>query len=268
MSHVNDYAKPDEYSSLEMMAICGARTIRDGETVFAGTGLPVLAAMLAQKTHAPRSKIVYEGGFIDSRNVHLPLSVADSRLTYRAAAAIGLRETLGVLLQGGRIDVGFLGAAQIDQYGNVNTTIIGDFDKPKIRLPGSGGGNDIASSSKRIVIIMTHDKRKFVKRLDYLTSPGYLDGPGGRERAGLRGGGPSSVVTNLCVLTFEEKTKRTKLLSVHPGVTVQQALENTAFDLLVPETVLETEPPTYAELKIVREIDPTGIYLGKREKKQ
>lgn len=268
MTHMDDYARPDEYLSLEMMAICGARTIRDGETVFAGTGLPVLAAMLAQKTHAPKSKIIYEGGFIDSRNVHLPLSVADSRLTYRAAAAIGLRETLGVLLQGGRIDVGFLGAAQIDQYGNVNTTIIGDFDKPKIRLPGSGGGNDIASSSKRIVIIMTHDKRKFVNRLDYLTSPGYLDGPGGRERVGLRGGGPSSVVTNLCVLTFEEETKKMKLLSVHPTITVQQVLENTGFDLLMPETVLETEPPTYEELKIVREIDPNGIYLGKGGKRQ
>jgi len=268
MTHMNDYAKADEYSSLEMMAICGSRTIRDGETVFAGTGLPVLAAMLAQKTHAPRSKIVYEGGFIDSRNIHLPLSVADSRLTYRAAAAIGLRETLGILLQGGRIDVGFLGAAQIDQYGNVNTTIIGDFDRPKIRLPGSGGGNDIASSSKRIVIIMTHDKRKFVKRLDYMTSPGYLDGPGGREKVGLRGGGPSSVVTNLCVLNFEEKAKKMKLLSVHSSVTVQQVIENTGFDLLLPETVLETNAPTYEELRIVREIDPTGIYLGKREKKQ
>jgi len=267
MTNMNDHAKPDEYSSLEMIAVCGARTIRDGETVFAGTGLPVLAAMLAQKTHAPRSKIVYEGGFIDSRNIHLPLSVADSRLTYRAAAAIGLRETLGVLLQGGRIDVGFLGAAQIDQYGNVNTTMIGGFDRPKIRLPGSGGGNDIASSSKRIVIIMTHDKRKFVRRLDYMTSPGYLEGPGGRERVGLRGGGPSSVVTNLCVLTFEEETKRMKLLSVHPGTTVEQVIENTGFDLLLPERVLKTEPPTYGELEIVREIDPTGIYLGKGRKR-
>ncbi len=267
MAQMSNHAKPDEYSPLEMMAICGARAIRDGETVFAGTGLPVLAVMLAQKTHAPRSKIIYEGGFIDSRNVHLPLSIADSRLTYRAAAAIGLRETLGVLLQGGRIDIGFLGAAQIDRYGNVNTTIIGGFDRPKIRLPGSGGGNDIASSSKRVVIIMTHDKRKFVEKLDYLTSPGYLDGPGSRERVGLRGGGPSLVVTNLCVLTFEEETKRMKLLSVHPSATVQQVLENTGFDLVMPETILETEPPTYKELKIVREIDPTGIYLGKAGKK-
>jgi len=267
MTSMKDHAKPDEYSSLEMMAICGARTIRDGETVFAGTGLPVLAAMLAQKTHAPRSKIVYEGGFIDSRNIHLPLSVADSRLTYRAAAAIGLIETLGVLLQGGRIHVGFLGAAQIDQYGNVNTTMIGSFDRPKIRLPGSGGGNDIASSSKRVVIIMTHDKRKFVERLDYMTSPGYLEGPGGRERVGLRGGGPSRVVTNLCVLTFEEKTLRMKLHSVHPGITVQKVLENTGFELLLPEKVLETEPPTYEELKTVREIDSTGIYLEKEVRK-
>lgn len=255
-----------EYSPSEMMATCGARSIRDGETVFAGTGLPVLAAMLAQRTHAPRSKAIYEGGFIEPRNVDLPLSVADSRLTYRAAAAIGLRETLGVLLQGGRIDIGFLGAAQLDEYGNINTTYIGSLEKPSVRLPGSGGGNDIASCAKRVVVIMSHAKRKFVKKLDYFTSPGHIDGPDGRRRLGLRGDGPSLVVTDICQMTFDESTKRAQLLTVHPGVTVGQVIESTGFELIVPKEVAETEPPTRFELETLRRIDPTGIYISKPAK--
>jgi glutaconate CoA-transferase subunit B len=165
------------------------------------------------------------------------------------------------MLQGGHVDLGFVGAAQIDEYGNINTTYIGSFEKPITRLPGSGGGNDIVSSAKRIVIIMTHEKRKMVKKLDYLTSPGFLDGPGARERAGLRGGGPSLVVTNLCQMDFDQKTKRMRLATVHPGVSVQQVLENTSFDLIVPEKVPTTEPPTHEELVLLREIDPHGIYI-------
>ncbi len=253
------------YSPLEMMAICGARAIKDGEMVFAGTGLPMLSAALAQKTHAPRAKAAYEGGFIDPRNVDLAFSVADSRLHYRAAAAIGLIETLGVLLQGGRIDVGFVGAAQIDEYGNINTTLIGDFERPTVRLPGSGGGNDIVSCAKRVVVIMTHDKRKFVKKLDYFTSPGFIDGPGAREREGLKGGGPAVVITDLCQMDFDEKTKRIRLKSVHPGATVQQVLDNVSFDLMVPEQVPTTSPPTEEELAVLRSLDPQGIYLGKAE---
>ncbi|MFB0568102.1 MAG: CoA-transferase subunit beta [Nitrososphaeria archaeon] len=251
------------YSPLEMMAICGARAIKDGEMVFAGTGLPMLSAALAQKTHAPRAKAAYEGGFIDPRNVDLAFSVADSRLHYQAAAAIGLIETLGVLLQGGRIDVGFVGAAQIDEYGNINTTLIGDFERPTVRLPGSGGGNDIVSCAKRVVVIMTQDKRKFVKKLDYLTSPGFIDGPGAREREGLKGGGPAVVITDLCQMDFDEKTKRVRLKSVHPGVTVEQVSDNVGFDLIVPGDVPVTPPPTEGELAVLRSLDPKGMYLGK-----
>jgi len=261
-----NYAKLGEYTSLEMMAVCGARNIKNGEVVFVGTGLPMLAAMLAKRMHAPKAKIVYEAGFIDSNAIDLSLSIADSRLAYKAAAAIGLIETLGILLQGGRVDVGFVGAAQIDEYGNINTTYIGDFENPTVRLPGSGGGNDIVSSAKRIVIIMTHQKRKFVKKLHYLTSPGHLDGPEARKREGLLGGGPSLVITNLCQMGFDEETKRIKLLTVHPGVAVQQVLENVGFDLIVPEHVPQTEPPTYEELEILREIDPQRLYLGKEKK--
>jgi glutaconate CoA-transferase subunit B len=255
------YAKPEEFTTLELMAVCGSKQIKNGEVVFIGTGLPLIAAMLAKKTHAPGAKIVYEAGFIDSNAKEIALSIADSRLGYRASAAIGLIETLGLMLQGGHVDLGFVGAAQIDEYGNLNTTYIGSFEKPTVRLPGSGGGNDIISSAKRIVAIMTHEKRKMVKKLDYLTSPGFLDGPGAREKAGLLGGGPSLVVTNLCQMDFDPETKRIRLATVHPGVTVQQVLENSGFDLIVPKKVPETEPPTCEELELLKAIDPTGIYI-------
>jgi len=254
-------ANPEEFSTLELMAVCGSRQIRNSDVVFIGTGLPLIAAMLAKKTHAPRAKIVYEAGFIDSNAKDIALSIADSRLGYQAAAAIGLIETLGLMLQGGHVDVGFVGAAQIDEYGNINTTWIGSFERPTVRLPGSGGGNDIISSAKRIVVIMTHEKRKMVRKLDYLTSPGFLNGPGAREKVGLLGGGPSLVVTNLCQMDFDPKTKRMRLATIHPGVTVQQVVENSGFDLIAPEGVPSTDLPTREELRLLREIDPGGIYI-------
>ncbi|PIU58991.1 hypothetical protein COS86_06620 [Candidatus Bathyarchaeota archaeon CG07_land_8_20_14_0_80_47_9] len=157
--------------------------------------------------------------------------------------------------------MGFVGAAQIDEYGNINTTYIGSFENTTVRLPGSGGGNDIVSSAKRFVVIMMHEKRKMVKKLDYLTSPGFLDGPGAREKAGLMGNGPSLVVTNLCQMDFDPDTKRIRLATVHPGVSVQQVLENTGFDLIVPKNVQTTELPTPEELTLLRAIDPGGIYI-------
>jgi glutaconate CoA-transferase subunit B len=254
-------AKADEFSTLELMTVCGSRQIKDGEVVFVGTGLPMVASLLAKRTHAPRAKIVFESGFIDSNAKDLALSIADSRLGWRASGAIGLLETLGLMVQGGHVDVGFVGAAQIDGFGNINTTYIGSFEKPIVRLPGSGGGNDMVSSVKRIVVIMPHEKRKMVNKLDYLTSPGYLDGPGARERAGLMGGGPSLVVTSLCQMDFDPQTKRIRLATVHPGVTVGQVLENSGFDLKIPKNVRTTEFPTCEELDLLRAIDPTGIYI-------
>jgi glutaconate CoA-transferase subunit B len=256
-----NYAKLGEFTTLELMAVCGSKQIKNGEVVFIGTGLPLIAAMLAKKTHAPGARIVYEAGFIDSNAIDIALSIADSRLGYRASAAIGLIETLGLMLQGGHVDLGFVGAAQIDEYGNINTTYIGSFENPTVRLPGSGGGNDIVSSAKRVVVIMTHEKRKMVKKLDYLTSPGFLDGSKTREKAGLLGGGPSLVVTNLCQMDFDPKTKRIRLATVHPGVSTQQILENTGFDLIIPEKVPTTESPTCEELALLRAIDPHGIYI-------
>ncbi len=257
----NKHAKLGEFTTLELMAVCGSKQIRNGEVVFIGTGLPLIAAMLAKKTHAPKAKIVYEAGFIDSNSKEIALSIADSRLGYHAAGAIGLIETLGLMLQGGHVDLGFVGAAQIDEFGNINTTYIGSFEKPTVRLPGSGGGNDIVSSAKRVVVIMTHEKRKMVKKLDYLTSPGFIDGPGAREKIGLLGGGPSLVVTNLCQMDFDPKTKRIRLASLHPGVSLQQVLDASGFDLVVPKDIRETEPPTCEELRLLGEIDPTGIYI-------
>ena len=258
------YAKPEEFTTLELMAVCGSRQIKNGDVVFIGTGLPLIAAMLAKKTHAPGAKIVYEAGFIDSNAKEIALSIADSRLGYRASGAIGLIETLGLMLQGGHVDLGFVGAAQIDEYGNINTTYIGSYENPSVRLPGSGGGNDIISSAKRVVAIMTHEKRKMVKKLDYLTSPGFLDGPGARERIGLLGGGPSLVVTNLCQMDFDPETKRIRLATVHPGVSVQQVLDNSGFDLIIPKNVPTTELPTVEELELLRAIDPNGIYIPRQ----
>jgi acyl CoA:acetate/3-ketoacid CoA transferase beta subunit len=254
-------AKADDFSTLELMAVCGSRAIRNHEVVFVGTGLPMIAALLAKRTHAPKAKIVFEAGFIDSNARDVALSIADSRLGYRASGAIGLVETLGLMLQGGHVDVGFVGAAQMDRYGNLNTTYIGSFEKPTVRLPGSGGGNDIMSSARRTVVIMTHEKRKMVKKLDYLTSPGFLDGPEARKRVGLIGGGPSLVVTNLCQMDFEPQTKRIRLATIHPGVSTQQVQENTDFELIIPHQVAATEMPTCEELEILRAIDPTGIYI-------
>ena len=252
-----------EYSKTEFLIACASSHVRDGENVFGGTGMPLLAALLAKETHAPRSNLISEAGFIDARPREVPLSVADSRYYYGCSASIGLIETLGFLLQGGRIDVGFLGAAQIDEYGNLNTSYIGPYDKPKVKLPGSGGGNDIASSAKRLIVMMSHDKRKFVKKLDYMTSPGHLEGPGSRKKWSLVGGGPEIVITDMCQMDFDPETLKIRLRSVHPGYAVQDILDNVMFDLLVPDDVPMTNEPTEEQIEIMHRLDPNGIYLGK-----
>ena len=179
----------------------------------------------------------------------------------RASTATGLFDVFSTILQNGYIDVGFLSGAQIDAYGNINATCIGDYHHPKIRFPGSGGSGDIACLSKRTIIIAVHEKRRFPERCDYVTSPGWIDGPRGRERAGLKWGGPVAVLTNLGVLRFDERTKRTYLASYHPGVTPEKVKENTGFDLDISRAV-QTEPPTVEEIKILRErVDPEGIFI-------
>jgi acyl CoA:acetate/3-ketoacid CoA transferase beta subunit len=250
-----------EYSSTELLATVAAKLLEDKKSVFVGTGLPMVAAMLAQRTFAPKLLIIFEAGGIGPIVPVLPISVGDSRTFYRAVAASSMHDVMSAA-SAGYIDYGFLGAAMIDQFGNINTTVIGDWEKPKVRLPGSGGANDIGSFCHKIIIIMRQDKNKFMKKIDFLTTPGYLDGPGARERAGLpRNTGPYRVITQLGVYGFEHETKKIKLLSIHPGVTVEQVLENSAMEILIPEKVNVSPEPTALELKILKEIDPLGMVI-------
>ena len=245
-----------QYSGAELLACAAAATLDDGRTVFVGTGLPMMAAMLAQRTHAPDLTIVFEAGTIGPQIRLLPVSVADSRAAHRAVALASMHDVMS-LSQNGFIDYGFLGAAQIDQYGNLNTTVIGDWSAPAARLPGSGGANDIGSLCWRTVVIMRQSRERFVSRLDFMTTPGYLDGPGARERCGLPAGtGPYRVITQLGVFGFDEATARLGLLSLHPGVTVEEVREASAFAIDAPDDSSLTPEPTTEQLRILRELDP------------
>jgi glutaconate CoA-transferase subunit B len=252
------------YNASELLASVASRVLENKTCVFVGTGLPLLASMLAQRTHAPELLMVFEAGGIGTRVPQLPLSVGSSRCTFRAVAASSMHEVMS-LLQGGWADYGFLGGAAIDPYGNLNTTVIGDWAHPKVRLPGSGGANDIGSLCWRTLIIIPQDKQKFVQKLPFITTPGYLSGPGAREEAGLATGtGPYRVITQLGLYGFDDATKRMKLLSLHPGVTVEQVKDNSSFDILIPETVAQTPPPTAKELRVIRDIDVDGLVIGKK----
>lgn len=248
----------------ELVVTTAAREIKDGYVVIVGIGYPLFACLLAKYTHAPRSTLVLETGAIDFMPKEPGMDVADPRMWYRSTFFTSLTVTLGGILHRGLADLGMIGAAQVDKYGNANSTVIGPYEKPIKRLPGSGGANDIASLTKRFIIIMPHEKRRFVDHVDYITSPGYLDGFDSRERAGLSGFGPSKVITGKAVFGFDEKTKQLKIESVHPGFTLDDVISDTGIDLIVPEKVPTTEPPTVDQLKILREkIDPHG-YLSRK----
>ena len=254
---------PTDYTPTELMATVASRLLENGKSVFVGTGLPIIAATLAQRTHAPDLLIVFEAGGVGPRVPILPISVGDSRTFHQAVAATSMHDVMSSS-QAGCTDYGFLGAAMIDAYGNINTTVIGDHDHPSSRLPGSGGANDVGSLTWRTIIIMRQEKRRFVRKVDFLTTPGYLTGPGAREKAGLpRGTGPHRVITQLGLYGFHETSKRLQLLALHPGVTVEQVQENSEFEILLPEHIGITEPPTAEQRRILHEIDPLGIALGK-----
>jgi len=250
-----------KYNPTELLATVASKALEDKKSIFVGTGLPMLSALLAQRTFAPNLLIIFEAGGIGPKVPILPISVGDSRTFYKACAASSMHDVMSAG-NSGYVDYGFLGAAMIDEYGNINTTVIGDWDKPKVRLPGSGGANDIGSFCFRTIIIMKQDKNKFVKRVNFVTTPGYLDGPGAREKAGLpEGSGPYRVITQLGVYGFEEKTKKIKLISLHPGVTIEQIKENSSMDIIIPDKIEISQEPTEKELKILKDIDPLGIVI-------
>ena len=253
------------YNAMELMICCAARLLEDGCTVAVGTGVPCAAAMLAQRTASPNLVVLFEAGGVAPRLPTMPISVGDSRAFYRAAMATGMCDVMETC-QRGLIDFTFLGGAQIDAYGNLNSTQIGtDHAHPRVRLPGSGGANDLASLCRRILVVTNHDRRRFVERLDFLTTPGYLTGPGAREAAGLPPGtGPYRVITDLAVLGYHDETKRMQVLSLHPGVTLEQVRALTGFELGARERPETTRPPTERELEILREeVDPHRYILGR-----
>ncbi|HXE76254.1 MAG TPA: CoA-transferase [Candidatus Xenobia bacterium] len=249
-----------DFTTQEVMVTTAARMLRDGEVVFVGIGIPNLAVNLARRTRCPNLVLIYESGAIGARPSRLPLSIGDSVLVTGALGVCSMPETFQYYLQRGLIDVGFLGGAQVDRFGNLNTTVIGDYHRPKARLPGSGGACEIAALARRVLIVMNHKLRSFPERVDFITSPGYLDGGNARQRLGLPGGGPAAVITDLGVLRFAPDTREMVLESLHPGATLEQVQENTGWKLHVASPLRTTESPTDEELHVLREelIPPGG----------
>jgi glutaconate CoA-transferase subunit B len=245
------------------MTITAARELRDGEIVFVGIGLPNLAANLAKRTRAPNLVMIYEAGVIGANPTRLPLSIGDPCLVSGAKSVCSMFEVFGLYLQAGRIDVGFLEGAQIDRYGNINSTVIGNYQAPKVRLPGSGGACEIASLAKRILIITMQEARKFPEKVDFITSPGFLSERKERAKLNLEGGGPEAVITDLGIMKFDKETGEMMLTSVHPGVKMEEIKQNTGWDLKISKDLKTTEEPSEDELLILRQLDPQRIYLGK-----
>ena len=250
------------YTASELLAVASGRLLEDGQTVFAGVGIPLLAATLAQRLHGPGLTILFEGGTLGPFVVpgELPPSTNEQRCTRRANMLLSITDVL-LLLQRGYVDVGFMGGAQIDRYGNLNSSFIGDPTDPAIRLPGTGGGNDISSLTQMIVAIK-HEKRRFVDKVDFITSPGFLGGGSTRADSGLVTGGMYRVVTDLGILDFDDETREMKIAALHPGVTAEQVRDNTGFDIRIDDDVETTEPPSKAELDVLRHLDPDMLYIA------
>ena len=256
-----------DFNTNELMAVIVSKQIRNDDVVFIGVGIPLLAGILAVSTHAPDAILVYEGGGIGARTRRLPWTISDNPTTDNALAAQTMWRVFSDQ-QRGFITLGIIGGAEIDPYGNLNTTVIlgGDhtYARPKVRLPGSGGANDIASSAGRTVIMMRLQKKKFVKELHHITSPGYLSGAGAREKAGLVGGGPQAVVTDKCIFGFESQTKEMVLTALYPGYAVNDIRESVGWDLKVAGSLEEVPPPTEEQIHILRAYDPMGFVLSSK----
>ncbi|GFO64014.1 acyl CoA--acetate/3-ketoacid CoA transferase subunit beta [Geomonas paludis] len=266
-----EFAKPEEYGLADLLCCAASREVQDNEIVFAGTGLPMVAIMLAQKTHAPNLKLIFEAGTLDGRPPEIPTSVGDARCEMGASRSSGLHDAFSIA-QRGYVDLGFLGGAEVDQYGNVNTTCIGDYLSPELRLTGSGGNPDINSFAKRTVFIMVHEKRRFTEQVSYITSPGWRvrNWPGGEtvHRRELYGaayrGGPSAVISTLGVFRFDEESGRIYLDTCHAGNTPEQIRDMCQFDLDISRVSGETLPPTREELHYIHEVlDPEQIFIPK-----
>jgi len=242
------------YTSDEMMTVAAARMIPNGATLFVGIGLPSAAANVARFTHAPDAVLIYESGTIGAKPHVLPLAIGGSELAETCDALVSITEVLSCWLQGGRVDLGFLGAAQIDKFANINTTVIGDYRKPKVRLPGAGGAPEIATSCGEVLITLRHSSRAFVQKLDFVTSVGHVDGGDGRRRLQLPGRGPGAVITDLGILKPDPLTKELTLTSLHPGVTREQAVEATGWPLRVADSVETTLAPSVRELEVLRDL--------------
>lgn len=242
-----------DFTPAEMMTVAAARRLRNGAVCFVGIGLPSAAANLARLTHAPETVLIYESGPIGARPAVLPLSIGDGELAQTAATVVSTPEIFRYWLQGGRIDVGFLGAAQVDRFGNLNTTVIGDYRRPTTRLPGAGGAPEIAASAREVLIMLKQAPRAFVERLDFVTSAGYLDGGDARERLGLPGQGPTAIITDLCIME-PDPSREFVVTHLHPGVTREQAARATGWPLRFAESVQDTPPPTETELSVLREL--------------
>jgi len=244
-----------DYTPDEMMTVSAARALRDGMTCFVGIGLPSAAANLARGTHAPGLVLIYESGTIGAKPGLLPLSIGDGILAQTADAVVSVPEIFNYWLQPGRIDVGFLGAAQIDKFGNINTTVVGgDYGNPKVRLPGAGGAPEIAASCREVIVIVRQNRRSFVDRVDFVTSVGYGAGPGDRERLGLTGAGPRQIITDLGVLEPDPETLEFTLTGLYPGVTVEAVREQTGWDLAVAASAQLIAPPTAPEIAALRDL--------------
>jgi glutaconate CoA-transferase, subunit B len=247
-------AAQNAYTADEMMTVAASRVLRDDMVCFVGIGLPSTAANLALRTHAPRVVLVYESGTIGAKPRRLPLSIGDGELAETALSVVSVPEIFNYWLQGGRIDIGFLSAAQIDRYANLNSTVIGPYESPLVRLPGAGGAPEIAASCKEVVVVMRQSWRSFVAELDFVTSVGFGNGGGDRKRLGLKGEGPTLVITDLGLLKPNAQSRELELTHLHPGVTLESARSATGWDLAVATELEETAPPTVTELSVLREL--------------
>lgn len=250
-----------QYSSAELMIVNAARLLKDGDVVFVGVGQPNLACNLAKRTHAPNLVMIYEAGVIGAEPERLPLSIGDPTLVSGSLSVVSMYDIFANYLQRGNVDVGFMGGAQIDKYGNINATVIGDYSHPKVRLPGSGGSQEIAAWANRCYIMTPHQKRRFPEKVEFMTSAGFIKGGSDRKDRGLRGGGMVGVVTDIGFMEPNEDGEMI-LTALHPNKTAEEAKANTGWDLKIAEKIKVTEPITKKEIKILHEeLDPTGIYL-------